>query len=130
EMAEWHWKYSMPKGYRLLEPGEVILESDCEYHDISSRNKCWSDVVSWYNVGKIVEERTGWCRVDKDNKVVASGGKETDPLICRKIDKATKEKIPSLQLKATHLLSQSFEGWSEDAINGYKTAVASLTKTD
>lgn len=85
QMSDWHWQHTLPKGHRILEPGETILESDREYEDISSRNKLWKSSVSWYNIGKVVEEGHGWSEVDKSGKVINSGGKESRPLICRKI---------------------------------------------
>jgi|SRR6185312_14839174 len=85
KLSGWHWKYTMPKGYRILDPGETILETDWEYHDISTQNRMWMNLVSWYNVGKVVEKGNTWASIGKSGETLETGGGEPTPLICRKI---------------------------------------------
>lgn len=84
EMSDWHWKYSIPKGFSLLSPGDIILESDREYCGSSYRNAGWMDAVSWYNIGKVVGKTQGCVHVGEGGKIISTHEGHPDPLICRK----------------------------------------------
>lgn len=86
KMSIWDWKENIPKGYRLLEEGEIIEDTDMEYGS-SMKNNYWSSVVSWYNVGKPVKESQGIVFTGEDGEVIERIAPHPDPLICRKINK-------------------------------------------
>lgn len=83
KMSIWSWRETMPKGYRLLNEGEIIEETDMEYYDGNSNN-FWSDIVSHYNIGKKVEMSSGIAIIHKNGERENIEG-HPDPLICRKI---------------------------------------------
>lgn len=86
KMSDWHWQHTIPKGYTILQPGEIILETDREYDTISSKNKFWMEGVSWYNVGKTVREWHTWSYLDENGNITQEGISHPNPLICRRIE--------------------------------------------
>ncbi len=83
-MSRWSWEENIPKGYRLLNEGEVIEDTDMEYSETISRKVFWSSVVSWYNAGKKVEMSSG-VSFHTDGKEVESIPGHPTPLICRRM---------------------------------------------
>jgi hypothetical protein len=82
ELSDMHWRTTLPKGYKLLEPGDTPQPDDIEYQG-SGKRRYWGK-LSWYHVKKI-KKGQGFYWLDKEGNVRKQVEGHIEPLIARKI---------------------------------------------